>query len=150
MTSQHIFILEKARKFCAYQERCIFDIKNKLISWKIDEAIISEIILKLKTEGFINEERYTLAFAIGKLRNNKWGRNKINYALQQKQIPDLTIQIALNSLDEDEYIDTLKAVLSSKKIDDNNEFKRNNKLVKYAQQKGFQPELSWKVIKGEM
>jgi len=150
MTSQHIFILEKARKFCAYQERCIFDVKNKLISWKIDEAIISEIILKLKTEDFINEERYTLAFAIGKLRNNKWGRNKINYALQQKQIPDLTIQIALNSLDEDEYIDTLKAILSSKKIDDNNEFRRNNKLVKYAQQKGFQPELSWKVIKGEM
>ncbi len=150
MTSQHIFILEKARKFCAYQERCIFDVKNKLISWKIDEATISEIILHLKKENFINEERFTLAFATGKLRNNKWGRNKINYALQQKQIPDLTIQIALNSLDEDEYMNTLKAVLSSKKIDDDNEFRRNNKLVKYAQQKGFQPELTWKVIKGEM
>ena len=28
-------------------------------------------------------------------------------------------------------------------------FVRNGKLVKYAQQKGFQPELSWKVINGE-
>ena len=150
MTSQHIFILEKARKFCAYQERCIFDVKKKLISWKVDEAIISDIILLLKKEDFINEERYTLAFASGKLRNNSWGRNKINYALHQKQIPDLTIQIALNSIDEKEYIDTLKKVLSSKKINDDNEFRRTNKLVKYAQQKGFQPELVWKVIKGEL
>ena len=125
-------------------------VKNKLISWKIDEKTISEIMLPLKKEDFINEERYTLAFATGKLRNNSWGRNKINYALHQKQIPDLTIQIALNSLDEDEYMDTLKAVLASKKIDDDNEFRRNNKLVKYAQQKGFQPELVWKVIKGEV
>ena len=150
MTSQHIFILEKARKFCAYQERCIFDVKNKLISWKIDEAIIFEIILQLKTEDFINEERYTLAFANGKLRNNRWGRNKISYALHQKQIPDLTIQIALNSIDKKEYINTLKTVLSPKIINDDNEFRHNNKLVKYAQQKGFQPELVWKVIKGEI
>jgi len=150
MISQHLFILEKARKFCAYQERCIFDMKKKLISWKIEEAIISDIILQLKKEDFINEDRYTLAFASGKLRNNRWGRNKISYALHQKQIPELTIQIALNSLDEKEYINTLKAVLSSKTINDDDETKRNYKLVRYAQQKGFQPELVWKVIKGEI
>lgn len=150
MAPEHTFLLDKARKYCAYQERSIFDVKNKLISWNTSEKIVSEIILQLKKEDFINEERYTFAFATGKLRNNHWGRNKINYALLQKQIPDLTIQIALNSLDEEEYIKTLKAVLSSKKIDDDNEFRRNNKLVKYAQQKGFQPELVWKVIKGEI
>ncbi len=150
MTSQHLFILEKARKFCAYQERCIFDIKKKLISWKIEEAIISDIILQLKKEDYINEDRYTLAFATGKLRSNRWGRNKISYALHQKQIPELTIQIALNSLDEKEYINTLKAVLSSKIINDDDETKRNYKLVRYAQQKGFQPELIWKVIKGDI
>lgn len=150
MPPEHLFMLEKARKFCAYQERSIFEVKTKLIGWKINENIIPEIILQLKKEKFIDEERFAFAFATGKLRNNRWGRNKISYALQQKQIPDLTIQIALNSLDEDEYIKTLKAVLSSKNIDDSNEFRRNNKLVKYAQQKGFQPELAWKVIKGEV
>ena len=150
MAPEHKFLLEKARKFCAYQERSIFDVKMKLISWNVSEKIISEIILLLKKEDFIDEERFTFAFANGKFRNNKWGRNKISYALHKKQIPDLTIQIALNSIDEEEYIKTLKAVLSSKKIDDDNEFRRNNKLVKYAQQKGYQPELAWKVLKGEI
>ena len=150
MAPEHTFLLEKARKFCAYQERSIFDVKVKLTSWNVNEKIVSEIILQLKKEDFINEDRFALAFATGKMRNNSWGRNKITYALMKKQIPELTIQIALNSLDQDEYLNILKSILSSKKIDDDNEFRKNNKLVKYAQQKGFQPELSWKIIKGEI
>ncbi len=147
MMAQHLFILEKIRKFCVYQERSIFDVKMKLQSWKIDESIISEIILQLKKEDFIDEERFAIAYANGKLRNNRWGKNKIYYALQQKQVPDLTIQIALNSIDEDEYIKILKAVIASKNINDENQFRCNQKLVKYAMQKGFQPELIWKIIK---
>lgn len=150
MAPEHTFLLNKARKFCAYQERSIFDMKSKLISWNANEKTISEIILLLEKEDFINEERFTFAFATGKLRSNKWGKNKIAYALRQKQIPELTIQIALNSIDEDEYIKTLKAILSAKKIDDENDFRRSNKLVRYAQQKGFQPDLAWKVIKNEI
>ena len=84
---------------------------------KLEKLIQTQARLKEK-EDFIDEERFTFAFANGKFRNNKWGRNKISYALHKKQIPDLTIQIALNSIDEEEYIKTLKAVLSSKRIDD--------------------------------
>ena len=150
MPPEHTFLLVKARKYCAYQERSIFEVKTKLISWNINDKIISEIILSLKKDNFISEDRFAAAFALGKMRNNKWGRNKIAYALMQKQIPELTIQIALNSLDENEYLETLKSVINSKNIDDENEFRRNNKLVRYAKQKGFQPELVWKVIKGEL
>jgi regulatory protein len=150
MAPEHTFLLEKARKYCAYQERSIFEVKTKLISWNIKDKIISEIILSLKKDNYINEDRFAAAFALGKMRNNKWGRNKITYALLQKHIPELTIQIALNSLDENEYLETLKSVINSKKIDDENEFRRNNKLVRYAKQKGFQPELVWKVVNGEL
>lgn len=150
MAPEHTFLLEKARKYCAYQERSIFDIKNKLNSWNVSEKIVSEIILQLKREDFINEDRFAAAFAVGKMRNNKWGRNKIAHALLLKQVPDLTIQIALNSLNEDEYLQTLKSILASKKVNETDEYRKNNKLVKFAMQKGFQPELAWKVIKGEL
>ena len=150
MAPEFTFLLDKARKYCAYQERSIYDVKFRLLSWNVSEKNIADIILKLKQEDFLNEERYATAFAQGKLRNNKWGRNKIGYALRQKQIPELTIQIALNTLDEKEYFDTLKKVLSSKKIDETDEHKRNSKLIAFARQKGFQPEIVWKVIKGEL
>lgn len=144
------FLLDKARNYCAYQERSLFDVKNKLLEWHASEETVEEIIKKLEDENFLDEERYARAFVVGKLRHNKWGRNKIIQALKQKQIPDLMIQIGLQALDDEEYIHTLKAVLSSKKVEAKNEFTRQQKLVRYAAQKGFQPELVWKVLKEEL
>ena len=150
MTPPPEYLLEKARNYCAYQERSIFDVKTKLVQWKATEDTLEEIIKTLKAENYINEERFVKAFVLGKLRHNKWGRNKIYHALKQKQIPDLFIEIGLSEIDDEEYINTLKAVLSSKEVKAKNEFIRLNKLVQYAVQKGFQPELAWKVLKGEI
>ena len=143
-------ILINIKKYCAYSERCISDVKNKLKSWHVEEPVINKILNELEREDFINEERYAGVYAVSKLRNNKWGLNKIIYNLQQKGIPELYIQIGISSIDHDEYIKTLKAVLSSKKVDEEDEWIKKNKLVKYGVQKGFQPELCFKVLNGEL
>lgn len=150
MSPEHTYLLNKARKYCSYQERCLADVKTKLKEWNAAEKTVEKIIQTLEKEDFINEERYAIAFALGKLRNNKWGRNKIFYAMTQKQIPEIYIQMGLNEIDDEEYIQILKSVLKSKKTVEKDEFKRNNKLVRYAVQKGFQASLAWKVIRGEM
>jgi len=150
MSPEHTFLLDKARKFCSYQERCFFDVKRKLTEWKASEKTIEKIIHQLEDEDYINEERFAVSFATGKLRNNKWGRNKIFYALMQKHIPELYVQMGLSELDEEEYLEVLKNVIASKNIDEDDEYLRNNKLVKYAVQKGFQANLAWKVINGEI
>jgi len=150
MAPDSSFLLNKAREYCASSERCVMDIEQKLHQWKAEDITIQKIINRLEKEDFINEERYAKAFAVGKLRHNKWGRNKIIYALQRKHIPDLYIQIGIGEIDEEEYLNTLKAVLSSKKIDEKDTWKRNNKLVRYAVQKGYQADLCWKIIKGEL
>lgn len=150
MSPEHTYLLDKARKYCSYQERCLADVKAKLNEWNAAEKTIEKIIQTLEKEDFINEERYAIAFALGKLRNNKWGRNKIFYAMTRKQIPEIYIQMGLNEIDEEEYIHILKTILKSKKTVEKDEFKRNNKLVKYAVQKGFQASLAWKVIRNEI
>jgi regulatory protein len=112
--------------------------------------MIRKIIKELERDDFVNEERYAKVYAVSKMRNNKWGINKIIYSLQRKGIPELYIQIGISSIDRDEYINILKGVLSSKKIEEDDEWVRKNKLVRYGVQKGFQPELCWKVINGEL
>lgn len=150
MSPENTFLLDRARKYCAYQERCIYDVKQKLIEWKAAGKTIEKVIRKLEEEDYINEERFAVSFAVGKLRNNKWGRNKIFYALMQKHIPELYVQMGISEIDEEEYINVLKSVISLKKIDETDEFRKNQKMVKYAVQKGFQPNLVWKVIRGEL
>lgn len=128
----------------------MFDIKTKLQEWKATEKTLGQIIHQLEKEDYINEERYAIAFALGKMRNNKWGKNKIFYALVQKGVPELYIQMGLNEIDDEEYQGILRQLLAHKKIDDDNEYRRNNKLVKYAVQKGYQASLAWKIIRGEL
>ncbi len=150
MSPQQSFLYEKAKNFCDYQERCIFDVKLKLLQWNASGKTIEYIIQRLEREDLINEERYAVAFATGKLRNNKWGKNKIFYALSQKHIPEIYIQMGLNEIDEKEYLDTLKTLIKSKKINETDDFKRNAKMVNYCRQKGYRPSLVWKVINGEL
>ena len=150
MSPEHNYLLDKARKYCSYQERCLADVKTKLNEWKAAEKTVEKIIQTLEKEDYINEERYAIAFALGKLRNNKWGRNKIFYAMTRKRIPEIYIQMGLNEIDDEEYVDILKSVIKSKKVNEKDVFKKNNKLVKYAVQKGFQANLAWKVLKSEI
>lgn len=150
VASKNTFLLNKARKYCSFQERCIYDVKQKLIEWKASEQTIESIIRQLEEEDFINEERYAVSFAVGKMRNNKWGRNKIFYALMQKHIPELYVQMGLSEIDEEEYINTLRSIIESKKVNEVDDFRRKQKLVKFAMQKGFQSDLAWKIIRGEI
>jgi regulatory protein len=150
MSPEQTRLLEKARNYCAFQERSMLEIKTKLESWSASANSITKIILQLEQEGFLNEERMANVFAISKLRQNKWGKNKIIFALRQKQVPDLYIQQAINSIDDDEYLNTLKTVISKKKTTESNSFKEQAKLVTYAMQKGFQSSLAWEVIRGEI
>lgn len=150
MPAESSYLLDKARKYCAYQERCIYDVKQKLLEWSVSEKSIESIITQLEREDYINEERFAVSFALGKLRNNKWGKNKIFYALSQKHIPELYVQMGISEIDDEEYLKILKSVLASKQIDEADTYRKENKLVRYAVQKGFQASLAWKVVRGEV
>ncbi len=146
--TDHNYLLEKIKQFCDYQERCIMDVKNKLYEWNVQPAKIEKIILELQKTDFINEERYVKAFASGKFRINKWGKNKIINEMNKKQIPDIYIQIGLHEIDDEEYLNTLKEIISKKDatIKISNPEKRMQKLAAYAISKGYSRGIVWKVL----
>ena len=63
----------KIAKFCAYQERCHQEVRDKLFSFGLLPNDVEEIIFELIQEDFINEERFTKAFVRGKFNYKKWG-----------------------------------------------------------------------------
>ncbi len=148
MHEDYSYFLNKAQRFCDFQERSYNEVILKLRSWKLREEIIEKIVQQLEHDDFINEDRFVRAYAIGKLRNNHWGRNKIIMGLRSKGVPDLMIQIGLQEIDGDEYLEVLKKVLRSKTINEKDPYKKQAKLAQYAVQKGFQPSLVWETIKG--
>ena len=138
----------KIEHYCAYQERCQQEVRNKLYELGGYSKDIEQIIAALIEKNFLNEERFAIAFAGGKFRIKKWGKIKIINELKFRQISPYCIKKALQQIDEDAYLETLKYVLQKKYAD----YKKASamqkmKISKYAMMKGFEPDLIWKTLK---
>jgi len=139
--------LQKLKHYCGYQERCHSEVKEKLYQlgvWKKDH---DEIIAALIEQGYMNEERFAIAFAGGRFRMKQWGRVKIKYELKLKQVSDYSIRKALKQINEEEYVALLKKLAEEKYASLKNEqwIVRKKKTMDYLMQRGFESELVTKV-----
>jgi regulatory protein len=134
--------LIKAYKYCAYQERCQQEVREKLYSMKLATDEVENIIVKLIEENFLNEERFAIAYASGKFRIKKWGKVKIKHALKQHQISDYCIKKALKLIDLDEYISVIEELVSKKyeSFKGNTKVLRIKKTQSYLFSRGFETE----------
>lgn len=139
----------KILRYCAYQERCHQEVRIKLFQLGLSENEVDETIADLITQGFLNEERFARTFAGGKFRVKKWGRLKIVQGLEAKGVTTNCIKSALKEIDEHDYVETLTAILKKKneEIVELNRYVLRDKISKYAIQRGFEPELVWRILR---
>ena len=138
--------LQKLKHYCAYQERCHSEVRDKLYELGVWKKEHDAIIATLIEENYLNEERYAIAFAGGKWRMKHWGRVKIKYELRQKQVSDYCIRKALKQIAEDEYETTL-ATLAREKYEalrGKQYLIRRKKTMDYLIGRGFETDLAMK------
>ena len=133
----------KAESYCAYQERSQFEIRNKLYEWGLHQRDVEEIISELIELNFLNEERFALAYSLGKFRIKGWGKIKIRQGLKLKRIPDKLIIKSLKSIEYDDYLMMLKKILQKKSntISEKDPFKKRYLLSRFATSKGYESDL---------
>ncbi|MBR2231147.1 MAG: RecX family transcriptional regulator [Prevotella sp.] len=128
---------------CASSEHCSQEMLDKMTRWQLPEEEQARVMEYLVKNNYIDEERFTHAFVMDKIRYNKWGRRKIEQALWQKRIPkDIQTKI-LDEIDENEYLNVLRPLLKSKRrcIQAKNDYELNMKLIRFALSRGFTFEL---------
>ena len=137
--------LDKAMKYCAYQERCQKEVRLKLTSFQLSSDQKEQVITELIQQNFLNEERFSEAYARGKFRMNGWGKQKIILALKQKDISEYCIKKGLKQIDGKEYISTLNQILEKTffKFNGLQDYQRAAKTAQYAISRGFEAELVW-------
>ena len=140
--------LSKMAHYCSMQERAVYDVLLKLPSASLSEDDKDYIIEKLKKEGFLDEERFARAFANDKFKLNHWGRIKIGYSLRMKQVDGAAIEEGLRQIDEHDYQNLLFSLASKKhkETKSSSQQEDNNKVARFLLQRGFEPDLIWKVI----
>jgi len=131
--------LAKARAYCARQERCQQEVRDKLYAWEVPAREIEPIISQLIGEGFLNEARFAEHFAVSKLRQKGWGLRKIEAALKQKRVSEPCIRAALKSIDQDEQAGRLRELVAKRwaKEREPDAFRKRQRVMAYFLRRGF-------------
>lgn len=135
--------LQKIKHYCTYQERSHKEVKDKLYSYGLYKSDVEVILTQLIEAGQLNEERFARAFAGGKFRMKKWGRNKIVYELKQKQVSPYCIKIALKEVNEEDYKACLQKLVADKwqLLKGETKLSKQAKVYAYLAQKGYESKL---------
>lgn len=135
-------VLAKARSYCARQERCQQEVRDKLYAWEVPRSEIEPLIGQLIREGFLNEARFAEHFAVSKARQKGWGHRKIEAALQRKQVSAPCIRHALRSIDPEEQGGRLAALVAKRweREREGDPFLKRRKVFAFFLRKGHSPE----------
>ncbi|MBO6516509.1 MAG: RecX family transcriptional regulator [Bacteroidia bacterium] len=140
------------QKFCAYQERCHQEVRNRLYDYGLKRDEVEELIFRLIENNFLNEERFAIAYAGGKFRVKRWGRNKILTELKRRKISDYCIRKGMSEIDDEQYVNTLKEIVEQKArtYKAANQYILNKKIATYCYNRGYESELIWDILRARM
>lgn len=134
---------KKLEYYCAYQERCHQEVRQKLEGMYMIPEAIDVIIVHLIKHNFLNEERFAKTFVQGKFRIKSWGINRLSFELKKKNVSKFNINQALAEIRNEEYIDIFDD-LSEKRanlLKDYDIYKKKKKFIEYFLYRGWEPYL---------
>lgn len=139
----------KMERYCAYQERCHWEVAEKLKGMRMIPHAIDTIMAHLIENQFLNEERFSRAFARGKFHHKNWGRNRIVRELEQRQVSKFNIRAALSEIDGKVYTETLHKLALKRlgQLQEAHPLKKKRKLADYLLYRGWEPELVYEKVR---
>ena len=147
MNLQKTYTVDEAQKklenYCAYQERCHKEVRDKLKEMRMIPEAIDQIMVRLIEQNYLNEERFAKAFVRGKFRIKKWGKNRLVRELKFRDISKFSIESALKEIDPDEYYNTLDDLIKKRidQVKEKNIYKKKRKVADYLLYRGWESHL---------
>lgn len=131
-------ITDNLRRQCSRREYCSSDIYNKALkALDGDGRKAAQVLQTLIEERYVDDQRYSSAYAREKSSISGWGEVKIRYMLSAKGISRETIEQALSEIDLQRAESRLLKLLENKYrvLKDDNQWKL--KLMRFALGRGY-------------
>lgn len=137
MTEQQAYL--KLTALCARSEHCQQEMLEKMRQWGVSQEEQAQVMARLVSERYVDDERFARAFVSDKIRYNKWGRRKVEQALWLKRIDNAIAAQVLDEVDDAEYVSVLRPLLKQKRRSTKaaSEYELTMKLIKFALSRGF-------------
>lgn len=136
-TGQQAYL--KLTALCARSEHCQQEMLEKMRQWGVSQEEQAQVMARLVSERYVDDERFARAFVSDKIRYNKWGRRKVEQALWLKRIDKAIASQVLDEVDDAEYVSVLRPLLKQKRRSTKaaSEYELTMKLIKFALSRGF-------------
>jgi regulatory protein len=143
--------IDKARRYCAMQERCHQELRDKLYDWGLHREEVEQVIGQMIVDGYLNEQRFAEHYAVSKFRQKGWGWVKIRQALTFKKVSAPNIAKAHAAIDDGEYIAFLSAAVEKQraKVKGRNLWEKEQRVKQYLMGRGFEGELIEAAMKAD-
>ena len=130
----------KLENYCTYQDRCHWEVRQKLKNMRMIPQACDQIMIHLMQEDYLNEERFARSFARGKFKVKKWGKLRITKELKARGISKPNIDCALTEINEVDYLETFETLVD-KRIGqlkaEKDKYKKRKKLADYLSYRGW-------------
>lgn len=108
-------VTDKLRVLCSRREYCISDVRQKALKALDGDAAAAETVVDtLIKEKYVDDLRYSSAFARDKSSIQGWGEVKIRYMLSAKGIAREIISEALEEIDSSRASSRLERLMENK------------------------------------
>lgn len=127
-------------KYCSYQDRCLYEVEQKINQYYVEQDEKDQLIDYLIDERFLDEDRFVKSYVKSKFNLKKWGKIKIANHLRNKRIESLKIENGLNEINEEKYLEVIQ-VLGKKKwesLKGEDFIQKKAKTMRYLASKGFE------------
>ena len=103
-------VFERAAKLLAAKSRSVAELRERLLQGRhANQAIVEEVIVRLREYGYLDDERFAVTFASSKVRQKPTGRRRLERDLSLKKIDKSVAAQALDTVfaetSEEELID---------------------------------------------
>ena len=141
-------LLTKAGAYCAKAERSAKEVTDKLYKWSLEPISAEEVeqILEwLRSQHFIDEERYVRHFVADKTELLGKGPFMLRRELRGKGVSDEAIERELAAIPDSKWIDLLERYLAPKKAKSAYDLRR--RLMTAAYGRGYPSEITEEVLR---
>ena len=133
-----IRLTDRLRRLCSRREYCRSDIlKKAMTSLDGNKEQAQKILDVLVSERYVDDRRYSAAYAREKAMISGWGETKIRYMLSAKRVDREVIDQALMEIDADKADSRLKKLLENKAKTLRKDPQAHLKLIRFALGRGY-------------
>lgn len=138
MDDRIVKVTDRLRGQCSRREYCVSDVyKKALKALEGDADAARQVVDSLLKDRYVDDLRYSSAFARDKSSIQGWGTTKIRYMLSAKGVSSDIISQALEKIDEDRASGRLYKLIENKYRSLKDDPQCRLKLLRFALGRGY-------------